>query len=198
MSCGKLDEDKGHYRTSDRMRTYFRAAIILIFFSTAAAENNTVVTLSANESVLVGDNFTVYILITPGEPIYGAEIKLLFDNTSLSGTHLEKGSLLKGMNVISTINNEKGEIWYAETLIRNVPGISSKGILANATFTAKKADITSIHFNQITLVNDKGKKITNVSYNTFNLTIHEKERASNISAAVLIMIIILALLIWKK
>lgn len=138
--------------------------------------DNTVVTLSSAGSVSENELFTVNVHITPRESVYGAELKLSFDTDILEGVSLEQGQFLGGATIVNSVDNEKGEIAYAETRTGNVAGVKAKGILAKATFRAKKAGVTTIQPEGIKLVNDDEIIISNVLSDGINLTVLRTEK----------------------
>ncbi|MFZ2411595.1 MAG: cohesin domain-containing protein [Candidatus Methanoperedens sp.] len=137
--------------------------------------DNTVVTLSSVCSVSENELFAVNVHITPRESVYGAELKLSFDTDILEGVSLEQGQFLGGATIVNSVDNEKGEMAYAETRTGNVAGVKAKGILAKATFRAKKAGVTAIQPEGIKLVNDDERIISDVLSDGINLTVLRME-----------------------
>lgn len=138
--------------------------------------DNTVVTLSSAGSVPENELFTVNVHVTPRESVYGAELKLSFDTDILEGVSLEQGQFLGGATIVNSVDNEKGEMAYAETRTGNVAGVKAKGILAKAVFRAKKAGVTAIQPGGIKLVNDDERIISNVLSDGINLTVLRTEK----------------------
>ncbi len=136
---------------------------------------NTVVTLSSAGSVPENELFVVNVHITPRESVYGAELKISFDTDILEGVSLEQGQFLGGATIVNSVDNEKGEMAYAETRTGNVAGVKAKGILAKATFRAKKAGVTAIQPEGIKLVNDDERIISDVLSDGINLTVLRME-----------------------
>lgn len=133
--------------------------------------DNTVVTLSSVSSVPENELFAVNVHITPRESVYGAELKLSFDTDILEGVSLEQGQFLGGATIVNSVDNEKGEMAYAETRTGNVAGVKAKGILAKAVFRAKKAGVAAIQPEGIKLVNDDEIIIGDVLSDGINLTV---------------------------
>ncbi len=133
--------------------------------------DNTVVTLSQAGSVSEGDEFEVNVYIRSTEPVYGAELKLSFDNSLVEGVNLEQGAFLGGSLAVNSVNNGKGEMTYAETRTGNVSGVRAKGILAKAVFRAKKAGSAAIQPKDIKLVNENEGVVKDVLYSGMNVTI---------------------------
>jgi len=133
--------------------------------------NNTLVVLSSESSVSEGDEFIVSVHVKSTEPLYGAELKLVFDTYFLEGIKLEQGDFLSGSLVVNSLDNDRGELTYAETKVGNVAGVMAKGVLAKATFRAKKAGNTTIGLKDIKLVNENEAMVRDVLYEGMNLSI---------------------------
>jgi len=138
--------------------------------------NNTVVMLSSITGVPEGNEFAVSVYVKSTESVYGAELKLSFDTDILEGVSLEQGQFLGGATIVNSVDNEKGEMAYAETRTGNVTGVKAKGILAKAVFRAKKAGVTTIQPEGIKLVNDDERIISNVLSDGINLTVLRTEK----------------------
>ncbi|MDD5474838.1 MAG: cohesin domain-containing protein [Candidatus Methanoperedens sp.] len=136
--------------------------------------DSTVITLSPAGSVPEGGEFEVNVFIRSTEPVYGAELKLSFDNTFLEGINLEQGTFFGGSLVVNSVDNEKGEMTYAETRIGNVAGVKAKGILAKAVFRAKRAGSAAIQPKDIKLVNENEEVVKDVLYSGMDVTILKK------------------------
>lgn len=162
---------------------------------------NTVVTLSSVGSVPENELFAVNVHITPRESVYGAELKLLFDNKLLEGVGIEQGTFLGGSPVVNSVNNEKGEMTYAETRVGNVTGVRAKGILAKATFRAKRAGSATIQPGDIKLVNENEAIINGVLSDSISLSIIKKTeyyRGDAIGASLAMAALIISGLIIKR
>ena len=140
--------------------------------------NNTLVTLSSASGVSEGDEFTVDVYIKSTEPVYGAEMKLLFDINYLEGIRIEQGDFLVGSIVVKSVNNENGEMIYAETRVGNVTGVKAKGVLARAMFRAKKAGNTAIELKNVKLINENEAAINDVLSGSPGMNISRKAEVS--------------------
>ena len=136
---------------------------------------NTVVTLSSSGSVPENELFIVNVHITPRESVYGAELKLSFDTGILEGVSIEQGQFLGGSTIVNSVDNGKGEIAYAETRTGDVAGVKEKGILAKATFRAKKAGVAAIQPHDVKLVRDDERIISGVLSDGINMTVLRAE-----------------------
>lgn len=145
--------------------------------------NNTAVTLSSAGSVSEGDEFTIDVYIKTAEPVYGAELKVLYDINLMEGISIGQGSFLGGSPVVNDVNNERGEMVYAETRMGNVTGARGEGILAKAAFRAAKAGNTTVVLKDIKLVSDDGNLISDVLYSGIDMTILERKESKTVDAA---------------
>ena len=157
--------------------------------------NNTILVLSSELSeVSEGDGFIVNIYIKSMEPIYGVEFKLSYDKNLVEGVSMEQGSFLGGSVIVNDINNDIGEMMYAETRIGNVTGIESKGIIAKAGFKARNPGNITIQPENIRFVNDNEGIIDGVLFSDLNITINELPESRKGNAAGILGTIIIVLI----
>ncbi len=163
--------------------------------------DNTVVTLSPAGSVSEGDEFEVNVYIRSTEPVYGAELKLSFDNSLVEGVNFEQGAFLGGSLVVNSVNNGKGEMTYAETRTGNVAGVMAKGILAKAIFRAKRAGSAAIQPKDIKLVNENEGVVKDVLYSGMNVTIlkrTEEPRGADAAGGLWVLAVLVVLVLSIK
>lgn len=156
--------------------------------------DNTILFLSSEVSETTqGDVFSVNVYVKSTEPVYGAEFKLSYDKNLVEIVSLEQGSFLPGSVIVNDINNDMGEIMYAETRVGNVTGIVSKGILAKAGFKAKNPGNITIQPKDIKFINDNEELIGNVPFSGINITIHKlperKVNAAGILGTIIAVVI---------
>lgn len=91
--------------------------------------------------VAVGDTFTVPVTITGVSNLYGADVKLVFDNTVLQGVSVERGTLLSPDYVVRqgfyNYPYCPGPCArYALTQINPTPPVTGSGVFMLVTFRA--------------------------------------------------------------
>ena len=91
--------------------------------------------------VAVGDTFTVPVTITGVSNLYGADVKLVFDNTVLQGVSVERGTLLSPDFVVRQGFYSHPSIKglyarYALTQVNPTPPVTGSGVLMYVTFRA--------------------------------------------------------------
>jgi hypothetical protein len=118
---------------------------------------NSQVLLAVKRDVLkVGQETTVEILIEDAPVIYGADVEISFDPTILevvdvdekqTGIQIEAGKFIddkKSFYLLHNVDNDKGSIDYALTLLNPAPPVQGDGQLARITFRAKSNGTTVI------------------------------------------------------
>ena len=107
--------------------------------ATAAQEASISVEPTYTE-VWQGDEFTVNVTVDPeGSGVYGANYALYFNNTLLNATSQAQGPFLTQDGASSAIYQEKidnniGEIIYAESRTGTAVGVTDPGVLTTITF----------------------------------------------------------------
>lgn len=160
--------------------------------------NNTLVTLSSVGAVSEGDEFTVDAYIKSTEPVYGAEMKLLFDINYLEGIRIEQGDFLGGSMIVNSVSNENGEMVYAETRVGNVTGVKAKGVLARAMFRAKKAGNTAIELKNVKLINENEVAIKDVLSDSPGMNISRKAEQLDSLAVYWALLALISLVVIKR
>jgi hypothetical protein len=146
--------------------------------------DSTILFLSSEVSETTqGDVFSVNVYVKSTEPVYGVEFKLSYDKHLAEGISLEQGSFLGGSVIVNEINNEKGEMVYAETRFGNVTGIKSKAIAAKASFKARNPGNITIQPESIRFVNDNEEIIGNVPFSGIGITIHKLPKSRGLNAS---------------
>lgn len=172
---------------------YLLAAIIILSFS-LHAHAATLSLIRPDGDVSEGDTFTLDIFIDPDiDRVYGAQFDLSFNNQFLEGIKLEQGPFISGTMIVNAVENDKGEMTYAETRTGNVKGTVSKGIMARAKFRAVNSGITTIEIKNIKLVNDEDQIIQNVSSSNMNMTIQEAKEAGQSAIFYLLLFVLIIL-----
>jgi len=111
----------------------------------------------ASQSVAVGSNFTVNIILdTGGQSVYGVDINALhYDPTQLSvvdadsgtaGTQITAGALMPS-TVYNSVNTATGVIQFSQVSSTGGTNFSGVGTLASITFTVLKAGTASVTFD---------------------------------------------------
>jgi hypothetical protein len=136
--------------------------VILAFMpKVVGAAGNPSLQLSVKPSkVIVGQQFTVEILVKNAPLIYGADVHLTFDTKALEvidadpttdGIQFQAGSFIdpaKSYPLQYQVDNENGTIDYALTLLNPAPDAHGNGQLALVTFQAKAAGKTMITISE--------------------------------------------------
>lgn len=133
------------------------AWIFLSIVTVVQAAGNSQVLLSTKQDVLkVGQETSVDILIEDAPVIYGADVQIRFDPNVLevvdadekqAGIQIEAGKFIdekKSFYLLHHIDNDKGSIDYALTLLNPAPPVKGDGQLARITFRAKITGSTVI------------------------------------------------------
>jgi hypothetical protein len=141
-------------------KTLLLLSLTLAFLSiviTAQAAGNSQVLLSTKRDTLkVGEETGVDILIEDAPVIYGADVQVRFDPNILevvdvdekqAGIQIEAGKFIdekKSFYLLHNVDNDKGSIDYALTLLNPAPPVKGDGQLARITFRAKAAGSTVV------------------------------------------------------
>jgi hypothetical protein len=143
-----------------KIKSALALLLMLAFLSlaiTAQAAGNPQVLLSTKQDKLkVGQEITVDVLVKASPSIYGADIQVVFDpkmlevvdaDKKLAGVQIEPGKFIdqkKSFFLTHQIDNKKGTINYALTLLNPAPAVQGDGQLARITFRAKTNGLTII------------------------------------------------------
>lgn len=135
---------------------------ILIF---PASASSVVSVELVSQEVHAGDDFEIYINITPSTAIAGAQLDLNFDSSVVTVTNVEEGDFFDRNSVMSifipgTVDNQQGLIsgLFAVTLGQAV--IESSGNFAHVTFTAgDQAGESSISLSNVILSDASGNEV---------------------------------------
>ena len=115
----------------------------------SSAETATIDVSVSTDTVGGGETFTVDIMVTPNNSIAGAQFDLSFDSSLVTVYSVEEGNLLSqdGANTYfnsGNTDNQAGSITgVAGAIITPGETVSTSGILATITMTAKTSDGTS-------------------------------------------------------
>nr|WP_321498094.1 PGF-pre-PGF domain-containing protein [uncultured Methanolobus sp.] len=129
------------------------------------------------QQVQAGDNFDIFINITPSTAVAGAQFDLDFDSSIVSVTNVEEGDFFDRNGVLSifipgTVDNQQGKVsgLFAVTLGQAV--IDSPGNFARITLTAgEQAGESTIRLSNVILSNASGSSIpTTVENAQFTIT----------------------------
>ncbi|ETA66693.1 cohesin domain-containing protein [Methanolobus tindarius DSM 2278] len=135
---------------------------ILIF---PASASSVVSVELVSQEVHAGDDFEIYINITPSTAIAGAQLDLKFDSSVITVTNVEEGDFFDRNSVMSifipgTFDNQQGLIsgLFAVTLGQAV--IESPGNFAHITFTAcDQAGESSISLSNVIISDASGNEV---------------------------------------
>jgi PGF-pre-PGF domain-containing protein len=135
---------------------------ILIF---PASASSVVSVELVSQEVHAGDDFEIYINITPSTAIAGAQLDLKFDSSVITVTNVEEGDFFDRNSVMSifipgTVDNQQGLIsgLFAVTLGQAV--IESPGNFAHITFTAgDQAEESSISLSNVIISDASGNEV---------------------------------------
>ena len=117
------------------------------------------------QQVQAGDNFDIFINITPSTAVAGAQFDLDFDSSIVSVTNVEEGDFFDRNGVLSifipgTVDNQQGKVsgLFAVTLGQAV--IDSPGNFARITLTAgEQAGESTIRLSNVILSDASGNSI---------------------------------------
>lgn len=103
--------------------------------------------------VAVGDTFTVPVRIHGVSDLYGADVRLFYDNAILQGVSVERGTLLSPDFVVRqgfyTHPSVKGfYARYAMTQINPTPPVSGSGVFFLVTFRALRTGTVNLTLRQ--------------------------------------------------
>lgn len=142
---------------SKYLSVLFLALMLLSIPAIVQAAAGSQVLLSAQPTVLkAGQQTTVDILIKNAPAIYGADVQVVFDPKILEvvdfdakqpGIQVAPGTFIdaqKAFFLANQVDNEKGTIQYALTLLNPAPAVQGDGQLAQITFRAKANGSTSV------------------------------------------------------
>jgi len=128
----------------------FAITAVICFPTPISAAGSTLMTVSApTQSVNLGTQLTVNILVQPNSPIVGAQFNLSFNPSLVNVNNVAEGNLFKqnGANtyfIPGTINNNTGIVTgVACVAIGNGQSISNPGIFAVITMTTMTSTGTS-------------------------------------------------------
>ena len=128
----------------------FAITAVICFPTPISAAGSTLMTVSApTQSVNLGAQLTVNILVQPNSPIVGAQFNLSFNPSLVNVNNVTEGNLFKqnGANtyfIPGTINNNTGIVTgVACVAIGNGQSISNPGIFAVITMTTMTSTGTS-------------------------------------------------------
>lgn len=102
-----------------------------------------------------GDTFDVNINLSYGAKITGVDIQVAFDPAVLEAQKIEPAGVLKGVPLITVKqdkNNEKGWVWLAGAVATKEEAVNGAGTLARISFKALKAGVTTLDFNNASLI----------------------------------------------
>jgi hypothetical protein len=147
--------------------------LLLLMPLLIAAENNTSLKLAVKpSSVSVGQQFTVEVLIKDAPAIYGADVQLTFDPAILEvvdmdlkkeGIQFQAGKFIdtrKSYPLQYQVDNVKGVIDYALTLLNPAPEVQGNGQLIMISFKAKANGKTTLSISEGMFGTKTGETIT--------------------------------------
>ena len=128
----------------------FAITAVICFPTPISAAGSTLMTVSApTQSVSLGTQFTVNILVQPNSPIVGAQFNLSFNPSLVNVNNVTEGNLFKQNDantyfIPGTINNNTGIVTgVACVAIGNGQSVSNPGTFAVITMTARTNTGTS-------------------------------------------------------
>lgn len=130
-----------------------------------SAQSTTVTVSPQSQSVEVGQNFSIDIVIIPATEIAGAQFDLNFDPSLLTVTSVEEGNLFKQGGASTyfnsgTINNDTGTVTGVAGVILGPNSVSSPGTFAIVHFTAKNTeDTSSLTLSNVIVGNPDGEAV---------------------------------------
>ena len=157
------------------MNTYATPSLIRILFlllvaagSALPARAATVLINPSNQSVMVGQTFSVNVSISGVADLYAFQFDLGYDPTLLSATNVSEGAFLptggSTLFLPGTIDNTAGSIAFtADGLQGPVAGVSGSGVLALAEFTALAPGWSGISLFNVILLDSNGLDIEPVT-----------------------------------
>lgn len=143
---------------------YLAAAIASITFGAQAYAAPVLSVVATPTPVVVGSTVDLNVMISDIADLYAYEFTLTFDATRLKATGVTEGAFLgtAGATFGDTgmIDNANGTISFVyNTLLGPVPGAYGSGSLANVTFEALGAGISSLAFSDLFFLDSTGADI---------------------------------------
>lgn len=141
------------------------AAMALAAGSLFPAANATVLSISpSNETVTVGDTFTLDINISGVTDLYAFQFDLGFDPLFLAALSIEESVFLSAggppLFIPGDIDNSDGTVDETMGSLQNdVPGVTGGGTLATITFRALMAGLSSVNLYNIILLDSNSADI---------------------------------------
>jgi len=104
----------------------------------------------------VGESFTVLVKIIAAYDAFSIQSRLYWSSSIMNATAWYEGDFLSQGGVRKTyptfkVFNDKGYLYFANTVLESLEGIDGSGIVANITFVCKSLGETGIHFLKVGL-----------------------------------------------
>jgi len=111
--------------------------------------------------IVVGDTFTIDVVIEDVANLHGFAFDLDFDPAVLSAVSVVDGGFLGGFLFEFTNDVYPPDVNFAETLLPQLPSVSGNwGVLASITFDAIGFGTSRLHLNDLLLADRDGQQIT--------------------------------------
>jgi PGF-pre-PGF domain-containing protein len=163
-------------------------ALLLCILILPASASSVVSIEQSTQEVQAGDDFDVYVNITPSTAIAGAQIDLNFDSNMLTVNSIEEGNFFDRNDVMSifisgTVDNQQGTVSGLFAVTLGQAKIDSPGTFAHVTLTAgDQAGESTISLSNVILSDSDGNAIPTTTENA-QVTIIGTSVSSSIEAA---------------
>jgi PGF-pre-PGF domain-containing protein len=163
-------------------------ALLLCVLILPASASSVVSIEQSTQEVQAGDDFDIYVNITPATAIAGAQIDLNFDSNRLTVNSIEEGNFFDRNDVMSifisgTVDNQQGTVSGLFAVTLGQTEIDSPGTFAHVTLTAgDQAGESTISLSNVILSDSNGNAIPTTTENA-QVTITGTSVSSSIEAA---------------
>jgi PGF-pre-PGF domain-containing protein len=163
-------------------------ALLLCVLILPASASSVVSIEQSTQEVQTGDDFDVYVNITPATAIAGAQIDLNFDSNMLTVNSIEEGNFFDRNDVMSifisgTVDNQQGTVSGLFAVTLGQTEIDSSGCFAHVTLTAgDQAGESTISLSNVILSDSDGNAIPTTTENA-QVTITGTSVSSSTEAA---------------